>query len=71
MRSLALVLLAAFPFLGAMALAWILPGQSFARRYSRARQKTAAMTAVSDTQRERNAESATRLAAGERRGDDG
>ena len=69
MRSLALVLLAVFPFLGVAAL-WILPSRSFARRYTRARQKTAAMTVVADAQRERTAQSARRLGAGELRGDD-
>jgi hypothetical protein len=64
MQSLALVLLAAFPFLGALLFVLIKPGQSFARRYSRARKNTAAMTAAADLQRQRNQDTAARLRAG-------
>ena len=60
MGSLALVVLAAFPFIGALALAFV--GQrSFARRYHRARQKTAAMTEAADAQHERTAATVARL----------
>lgn len=63
MRSLALVALAAFPFLGVVLLAWVWPGQSFASRYGRARQRTAAMAKAADIQLERNEAPIARLDA--------
>jgi hypothetical protein len=48
MKSIALVLLAALPLLGVLLLTVIGSGDSFAARYRRAREKTAAMSEAVD-----------------------
>ena len=67
MQLTALLLLALFPFIGMALLVWMGPRQSWSARYRRARQRTAALAAAVDRERERLVEADARLAESQRR----
>jgi hypothetical protein len=63
----AILLLAAFPFIGVVLLAWLGPKRTFAAHYRHARQRTDALAADADRERERLEAADARLVESQRR----
>jgi hypothetical protein len=66
-RLTAILLLAAFPFIGGLLLAWLGSSRSWAARYRHARARNAALADEADRVRERLVEADARLAASQRK----
>jgi hypothetical protein len=67
MRLVIILTLAAFPFVGAVLLAWLGPKRTWAAHYRHARERTAALEDDADRQRERLEAADARLEASQRR----
>ena len=67
MRLTALIVLALFPFVGVVLLAWFGPKRTAAAGYRRARERTAAAAEAVDRERERLEAADARLTASQRR----
>ena len=67
MRIVAILLLAAFPFIGAALLGWMDSGRSWSARYRHARARTRALAEEADREHERLVEADARFTASQRR----